>query len=114
MEYTGKARSDHSIVIGDKGLISAKSLRLFFGVDQAIPELERGQVYRVSLELMPSAEEQAAIDEDLKGLTKLELTQKLMALRKPELAQLVGQSLYFRDLPAAEDVPQEPAEPVHE
>ena len=94
MDYKGKARSDRSIVVGDKGLISARSIRLFFGVSTPPEELKPGQEYLVTITEAPSEEEmadQAEAEKALDALTKAQLIERLVKLRKSELTELVSQ-----------------------
>lgn len=104
MEFSGVARSDRSIMVGSKGLMSARTLRVWFSAEVLdIPELVPGKLYTVSIEPKASEELLASIDEDLKGATKADLLGMISKLRKSELRELVVEVLAS----SAEDEDQE-------
>lgn len=115
VEYRGVAQSENQLLVGAAGLISSRKIRVRFSAEVPVFQFTPGQEYTISIEPALGAEAQALIDEELKGLTKAELVQQLMVLRKPELAELVGSALGHQSSGQTEgvstDVEETPIEP---
>lgn len=93
MDYQAVARSERALIVGDRGLLSAYPMRLHFAAGMEPVKLVPGKLYLVSIQEAPSEEDQAAIDADLRGLSKAQLVEKLMELRKPELVAVVTEAM---------------------
>lgn len=98
MEMLAKARSDTALQVGEGGMTSSKNLRVFFNASSPFPELERGKTYWLKLYLADEElESTEGLDEELAALTKAQLIERLMVLKKSKLVTVVADALSAKD-----------------